>query len=266
MTYRIIFLVIVNIFVMDIEAQYKTTYGARTDMPSLTGNLNYDLKKDFQQISWLDSTDAGKTIMSENRYSPLRAGLYSALIPGAGQFYTESYWQSAAFFGAEVLTWIIYATYENKGDRQTDLFQKYADEHWSVIRYADWISNNYSSYYDVNIIPVRPADISVEPWKYVNWDKLNVVEEQIGSNGNTTGFTHKLPPHGDQQYYELIGKYAQFGGGWDDAAGFSTGDVIAQNVSAKFLKYSGMRGDANNFYTIASTASFVIVANHVLQG
>jgi hypothetical protein len=88
-----------------------------------------------------------------------------------------------------------------------------------------------------------------------------------------TGFTHKLALHGDQQYYEMIGKYSQFGGGWDDAATFQTGgfkkeDVIANgigNVSPHFLAYSKMRGDANSFYNIATTVSYVIIANHVLS-
>ena len=28
--------------------------------------------------------------------------------------------------------------------------------------------------------------------------------------------SHNLPPHGDQQYYELIGKYHQYSSGWND--------------------------------------------------
>jgi hypothetical protein len=83
-----------------------------------------------------------------------------------------------------------------------------------------------------------------------------------------------LAPYGDQQYYEMIGKYSQFGGGWDDAAKFKTNgytkaDVIANNgignVSPHFLDYAKMRGDANSYYNIATTVSYVIVANHIFS-
>jgi hypothetical protein len=100
---------------------------------------------------------------------------------------------------------------------------------------------------------------------------LNACEQRIGelkdSQGNMikTGFSHHLPLRPEQQYYELIGKYPQYGGGWDDAAWFTKDDVLTSNVSQKFLKYSRMRGDANNFYNIAATVSYVIVANHILN-
>jgi hypothetical protein len=198
----------------------------------------------------------------------LRAGLFSAVIPGAGQFYTKSYWQSAAFFGAEVLLWVLYATYEDKGNSQTDLFQKYADEHWSAIRYAYWIRDNYPAYYSNAIVPGQQTADIAQPWNYVDWSQLNSSEDQIGGV-EQSGFTHKLAPYSDQQYFEMIGKYSQFGGGWDDAVGFTKEDIIANkgvgNVSPRFRAYSQMRGEANSFYNIATTASYIIVANHVFS-
>jgi hypothetical protein len=200
----------------------------------------------------------------------LAAGLYSAVIPGAGQFYTKSYWQSAAFFGAEVLAWVIYAVYEKKGDQQTNAFQQYADQHWSAAQYANWMNINYGQ--SINIIP--DPNNNIKPWNRVVWSDLNNAEENIGkltdAQGNpNTGFTHMLVPYGEQQYYEMIGKYAQFGGGWDDAASFTKADVIANNeignVSPRFLAYRDMRGKANSYYNIATTVSYVIVANHVFS-
>jgi hypothetical protein len=198
----------------------------------------------------------------------VRAGLFSAVIPGAGQLYTKNYWQSAAFFGAEVLMWVLYATNEKKGNDQTNLFQNYADQNWSVVRYASWINANFGQAIPVNTDP----NPSLKPWNRVVWSDLNAAENAIGNIGET-GFSHQLAPHGDQQYYEMIGKYAQFGGGWDDAAtfqagGFTKADVIANgigNVSPHFLHYSKMRGDANSFYNIATTVSYIIVANHLLS-
>jgi hypothetical protein len=63
----------------------------------------------------------------------------------------------------------------------------------------------------------------------------------------------------------LIGKYAQYGGGWDDAAYYTPDDVLSSNVSPHFHHYSAMRGDANDFYSVASTSGYLLVANHVFN-
>jgi hypothetical protein len=220
--------------------------------------------------------DSTGDLFRQKQYSPLQAGLFSAVVPGAGQFYTKRYWESAAFLGAEVLMWVVYATYEGKGDRQTNDFQNYADANWSVVRYAYWIQANYASYYRPDIFNGTPPSPDVsQPWQYVNWTVLNAVEDEIGQLPTSdpthlTGFSHDLPPRPEQQYYEEIGKYPQYGGGWGDASsfkpgGFTSDDLLAGNVSPNFLKYSKMRGDANSFYNVATTISYVIVANHVFS-
>ena len=140
-------------------------------------------------------------------------------------------------------------------------------------RYANWINSpvGFQSYYRAGIIIGNPPGNVPDPWNYVNWSLLNQTEDDIGAQVGS-GFTHKLAPDGDQQYDEMIGKYSQFGGGWDDAFSFQSGgytrsDIIANNgignVSPRFIAYSHMRGNANSSYNIATTVSYVIVANHV---
>jgi len=74
-------------------------------------------------------------------------------------------------------------------------------------------------------------------------------------------FSHTLPSHGEQQYYELIGKYPQFDPGWDDGSG----PVSETNISPHFKSYSLMRGYANDLYSKASTALVIVVVNHALS-
>ncbi len=264
MKYRILMTGLFALFFTTISlSQYLNFSTCKSNKTFLTGSLQNDLVMQVNQMDGFDGSDPDGNRITKNKYSPLAAGLFSAVLPGAGQFYTKSYWQSAAFIGAEVLTWVIYAAYEKKGDQQTDNFQNYADEHWSVVQYADWININYGR--SININP----NLSLHSWERINWDELNTVEEQIAQTTPPTGFTHKLAPYSDQQYYEMIGKYSQFGGGWDDAAAYTKADVIANNgignVSPRFLEYSNMRGEANSFYNIATTVSYVIVANHVFS-
>lgn len=271
----IIEICIVLVLVALTQGQFKYAPTEQQKDVQLTGFLQHDLALNAGGDLLVDSASVKRTVMKKVRYSPLTAGLLSAVVPGAGQFYTKSYWQSASFLGAEVLVWIAYAMYERQGNQRTDAFRQFADLHWSVVRYANWINspNGFQQFYRSGIIVGNPPPTVSDPWNYINWDLLNQCEEDIGAQIGS-GFTHKLAPYADQQYYEMIGKYSQFGGGWDDASSFQTGgytkaDIVANNgignVSPRFIEYSHMRGDANSSYNIATTVSYLIVANHVFS-
>lgn len=238
----------------------------RSAESSISGNLEMDL---FENSGILADTVTRPLLKDLPGYkSPLKAALFSAVIPGAGQTYTERYWQGLAFFGAEVGLWAVYAVYQSRADKQTADFQTYADAHYSVVRYADWIAQYASQLApgaNVNTSGMVPnRNPNIPPWDQVDWTQINLAEDQIMTvTGN--GFTHNLPHRPEQQYYELIGKYPQFLSGWDDAAGLGPQDVINNNVSPEFLRYRDMRGKANSLYAIASTATYVLVANHVLS-
>ena len=232
----------------------------------LSGDLSIDL---FRQNTVPLDTSQPVTLKDLPGYkSPSEAALFSAVIPGVGQTYAEKYWQGIAFFGAEVGLWVVYAVYQSKANKQTTDFQNYADMHWSVVRYADWIAK-YSSQLapgvNVNtsdLVPNRNA--SLPPWQQVDWNQINLAENQIMTSSDN-GFTHNLPHYGQQQYYELIGKYPQFAPGWDSEVDMMPSDVVVSNVSSQFLSYRDMRGHANSLYAVASTATYILVANHVLS-
>jgi hypothetical protein len=277
MNHRIILVgLCVLTFAITASSQYRSTSNEVSGTAVLTGSLHNDLLVHQELTVSADSARQSIKRVRKNTYSPLAAGLLSAAVPGAGQFYTKSYWQGAAFFGVEVLAWVAYAAYEREGNQRTDAFQQYANEHWSVVRYANWINspNGFPQYYRAGIIIGTPRDGVADPWNYVDWNLLNQTEVEIGNRLVGSGFTHQLAPYADQQYYEMIGKYSQFGGGWDDAESFKAGgytrtDVVANNgignVSPRFIEYSRMRGDANSSYNIATGVSIVIIANHVLS-
>lgn len=203
--------------------------------------------------------------------SPLVAGLLSAAIPGLGQAYAEDWsfnWRSAAYIAAEATLWAVMLSYDHKADVQTTEFQQFADTHWDVTRYAGWIDANIGELDPLRNVNTTGVVVSIDPalapWDRVNWTRLNEVEEGIGQRSGT-GFTHRLPRRPEQQYYELIGKYAQYGGGWDDAPGFTPADLLADRLSPRFLEYSKMRGRANDLYASATTAGTLIVVNHIVS-
>ncbi len=187
----------------------------------------------------------------ENKKSPILAGVMSLLIPGSGEIYVGEYLKAGIFLAIEAAVVTTAIVYDGKGDDKTTEFQNYADDYtnpdhnWSVVKYAEWLNQ-----YEGASIPINP-DESLPPWERVNWDDVNAAES--GS--------HKLPPHGEQQYYELIGKYHQYSSGWNDFTGGGNKDQVSPNL----IYYSGMRGDANDYYSVASTAVIGIYVNHFLS-
>lgn len=218
----------------------------------MSGNLYADAK--FMMNNYKESNVPQFSFPVSNKKSPVLAGVLSLIVPGAGEIYSEEYLKAGIFLALEAAVITTAVIYDNKGDRKTNEFQDYADDYksdpttghyWSVIKYAQWLIDNKQA--DPNIIISN--DPNLPPWEQVNWSLLNDAE-----NG------HRLPNHGEQQYYELIGKYPQYSPGWND---FNSSDY--HDVSANFLFYSTLRGDANDLYAVASTAVIGIYINHFLS-
>jgi hypothetical protein len=96
----------------------------------------------------------------------------------------------------------------------------------------------------------------------VNWAELNRMETDISATAAGQYYSHMLPQYNTQQYYELIGKYPQFNQGWDDAPPSFT---YGNQLSAELLYYSGQRGQANTYYTTASTYVAIVLVNHIVS-
>jgi hypothetical protein len=233
----------------------------------LTGNLRLDFLSSLDETSLLQSERPAFQEVNRKKKSPILAGVMSLAIPGVGEYYTESYWRAGGFALAEAGLWILYAAYTSKGNKQTDFFQSFADDHWSALRYAEWIEANAGKLNsDVKSFTgyLIPGTEGRPPWERVDWSKINAVESQIAQRSGN-GFTHLLPHRPEQQYFELIGKYPQFAAGWDDAGVMTPERILSKDVSARFLEYAAMRGKANDFYNTATTGSALIVVNHVLS-
>ena len=226
------------------------------DDNKLSGLLYADSKISFENS--IEYKMLSPDLSSEGKKSPFLAAALSFAVPGAGEFYSESYIKSAVFLAVEVTAITVGLMYDKKGDDQTTVFQNYANNNWDVKRYARWTVAN------AQIINgnVNPNDYSVfNNNGSVNWNELNRLENAIGSY-----YSHRLAPYGDQQYYEMIGKYQQFNPGWNEFGDdpnkpYTYGDPLVQ----QFHDYSKMRGEANDFYNIASKAVILIITNHIIS-
>lgn len=225
-----------------------------------TGSLLEDSKAALD--SYDDSYKTG-TVAMEGKKSPVLAGLFSLIIPGSGEVYAKSYWKAAAFIAIEAAAIGASIYYNKKGDDATLDFQRYANSNWSAVRYAEWLNKFASSLASADgkkveaNIPIDP-DAAKNPWDRVSFADINAVERQISS------FSHVLPAYGDQQYYELIGKYHQFNHGWLKSDP-NTAEYM-NNLPQQMLDYAQMHIKPDEtFYKYADRAMVVIVINHFLS-
>jgi hypothetical protein len=211
-----------------------------------------------------------RSAMNGERKSPLLAAGLSFLLPGAGEYYSESYWKSGFFFAAEVAGITFGLIYNQKGVDQTNYYQRIANKEWSVVKYVEWCRENLPGW-DVSdrttaedLIDelITSNNVLLPPWQRVDWQKLNAFERAVGG-----GFSHTLPRYGEQQYFELIGKYQQFRAGWSDFDSTFPGyrKIYDLTVSPKFLTYSKERGKANDFYSVSKRAVNLVLLNHLLS-
>lgn len=217
----------------------------------LTGDLKTDARMLMEKF---EATPEAKLNLSPEKKSVFLATLLSAAIPGAGQLYNGDFWKSAIFLGLEAGLITAAILYNKKGDDKTAEFESYADQNWSVVKYAEWLLTNRTALGlpDGNIT-IDP-NTALKPWERVNWSELNHLEGR---------FSHKLPRYGEQQYYELIGKYPQYNHGWRDQLNDNTPEYNS-NLTPMFLGYSTMRGEANDFYNASSRFVVFVVINHIL--
>ncbi len=190
-------------------------------------------------------------ITNAGEKSPYLGALFSGIIPGTGELYAKSYIKSAIFFAVEAGLWILYANYENEGDDQTVAYQNYANQYWSINKYAGWLVQEQFTGYGAITNPDNPDHNQLRK-------QINVVEAQ--------NFSHQLPPIGDQQYYELIGKYQNFVTGWSDA----DLNVVNRNnfgtyKTDMFIGYSYDRQEANSYYDKGTTTLTFVILNHILS-
>lgn len=180
--------------------------------------------------------------------SPVLGAILSAVVPGAGEFYAKSYIKSAIFLAVEAGLWVAYATFQNKGSDQTTSYQNYADQHWSALRYATWLKNQSF-----------PGSGSID----LNSDPATL-RRQINSCEEQSGFSHTLPVYGEQQYYEVIGKYRTYTCGWDQAGS----DITKNNyetypILTQVNFYMDERQKANTYYDRGTTTMMVVILNHI---
>ncbi len=168
---------------------------------------------------------------------PKKALLLSALMPGAGELYVKSYLKAATFFLVEVGAWTFYGIYTKKGNEKEGEYEAYADEKWNSEKWISWYDG---------------LDPSTQEQFTHTGHMLELLEE-----GRKT-----------QQYYEMIGKYAEFVTGWEGTRNDLTfGELMGYRQDEVPIAddYMDMRAESNDLFSLARTGTTIAMVNHLLS-
>jgi hypothetical protein len=224
--------------------------------------------------------EEGEAAQTEGRLVPGKALLLSAIIPGAGQFYAKNYIFAAAFLAIEVGAWYGVASYHAEGMDKEEEYIAFADDHWTYFDDLYSGDGDFGSYLDYEYWAASlfgPDGESGGTDGYTNdigiWDALTWEEKLAYLPSN--GFTHELDEEDkDQQYYEMIGKYDQFGAGWpgdgDYVANYRADKTVGdgwtwQTHNSYRENYLNMRKDSNDALDRSKNFTMVVLANHLLS-
>ena len=204
-----------------------------------------------------DSSAAFTETQAMGQKSIGKAVVFSAVVPGTGQFYAKSYVKAAVFLAVEVTAWAVYFSNTKKGDKRDGEFKQYAGENWNESRYwsyVNWVGSNNEIYSDL-VVPEDYIETVTAPnggeWHLINEQYYQANRDEILAKLREieqNEFSHRLPSTTTQQYYEMIGKYpGQFGNAWSDAS-FDRRYSGPDNITSNNNFYMETREEANRYY------------------
>ena len=213
--------------------------------------------------------------------------IMSLVFPGTGQYYNKSpMWKVLGFIGAEFGSLIAWNYFLNDAEKKKNEYQDYADLNWSL---DNWALNRYN--FPGQIIDDRPwsSFSSLQTLRGTHHlqliitgelaNELNISRVSSDSLENNLGWV--LDPVNrsnimvvrDRHFYENIGKYDQFVGGWTDAREEwyweekDVGDSIEIIIKTPMKNdYINQRYNSNRMLTAAKYSITVLMFNHVISG
>ncbi|RQW07665.1 MAG: hypothetical protein EH225_01345 [Calditrichaeota bacterium] len=254
---------LITIFFVSLQAETPFTWGEEYIMAR-----RLELIQEAQQQTQ-QTEQASAAEMGSGQKSVGKAVLFSALVPGSGQFYSKSYIKAGIFLAAEISAWVVNISYNQKGDDKDAEFKAYANENWDERRYwsfLNWEASEKDP--DYNAFPYEEQTaLNGGTWYLIPEDYYNSNRENIIGTLREVErelHTHQLPSTRTQQYYEMIGKYPmQFGYAWSDAS-FDRSYSAPDNITPNNDFYMDMREDSNRLYNIAQYGAMAALVNHVI--
>ena len=235
----------------------------------------------------LFAQDSTKLVVEkDSTFYPGKPLLLSLVVPGLGQVYNEEpLWKPGVFIATEIvsITSIMYAN--KKADEIRMDYQKFADENWNV---KDWwnftqsgpevIENNGLYFTDNKLKAMRDYVGTHHLTIHLKGDLVNLFNTEFLTSDSLSILSGYLDSDDlsmvkDRHYYENIGKYDQFVGGWSDVStswyweekdvGDSTEIVIKTPMKQSYLDD---RYKSNQWLSFAKFSISAMMFNHVISG
>lgn len=216
----------------------------------------------------------------------------SAIVPGLGQAANRNWIRAGVFMAVEVTSIWLAVEYTNRGRRGERSYERWADQNWSVVQYANWlveyhdVHGIFNPYIDQLRDMLNGASAAFNTsidWDIVNLTLLRNVERNtpyfVTDDLFASNFSHVLPDYGSQQYYELIAKYFQYQAGWRDYDDYhnSLGHVNGMFNERFFIDRNGAFASPlfwdgvaraqqfNDDYRTGRHFRMLLIANHVFS-
>ena len=247
----------------------------------ILGNFLF-AQENEKSVKNIELTDSNSVVIKKDNY-PGKPLIMSLILPGTGQYYNKSpMWKTLSFMGLEITSLILWKSFNDRAETLKDDYEEYADNHWSL---NNWINNRFN-----------PTLVQYESLSWTNFPALNKLTGTHHLNISITGdlandlnltyvSSDSLEIHPDwvesgdiqvsrdRHFYENIGKYNQFLGGWNDArdnwyveekdVGDSTEYII---ITPMKDDYREQRYSSNRRLSIATYSITVLMFNHVFSG
>ena len=206
---------------------------------------------------------------------PAKPMLYSLILPGLGQYKNgDPLWKSAIFIGVEAASIVGMLQWNKQAEDIRKQYELFGDNHWSII---NWVENTLLNpiteliqYEDFKLDGTHKLELHLSGslaeafGVFVSSDSLVTHPEWI--------YSDELSIFQDQHFYENIGKYDQFVGGWDDIFEYYIVEKTVEDTIEIILMtpnkndYNNERDKSNQYLKLANYAVSAIMFNHVISG
>ena len=205
------------------------------------------------------------TVAYSFQKSPALAFLMSAVVPGAGQYYSGKKWWAVGFLGVEALGWGLWYDRKTYGEDMEDKYEKFADTNWDFNKWLEeWVSNPevYGQSHEINVVLVDQDGNIIEGSSFVVEDDFYDKRDELFDE-----FSDQNPDHvievKSRDYYENIGKYNQYAAGWEDYDPTANPDTVILKGMRK--DYVNQRDKSNQAFKMATKSLTVVMFNHLFS-
>ena len=226
----------------------------------------------------LDSDNINQNLTDDTlTVYPARPMLYSLILPGLGQWHNKSpLWKIGLFSGVEAVSILSGMQWIKKADDIRVNYELFADDNWDL---KTWVYNTLSTpignYADVHINGTHKLTLKLSGSLAEQFGTF-VTSDSLEDNAHWV-YSGEVTVLRDRDFYENIGKYDQFVGGWTDCYDQSNnqqwfevykdvGDSVETIITTPSKEdYVSKRAESNDYLNMAKFAISAMMFNHVIS-